>query len=225
MSKATIGFKIKTFLLRLTVKKRERYQLQKQRRLKNTAPTIIGNNCVCGAMYQDLNLRYTSPTTNVLIPAEDFFRFVNDLEYYLTCPLEETYLEGISYPVGVLRKGDAQVILHFLHDRTFEAAKEKWVRRCGRVDLENLYIVFSSKIYTGPLNKWYKKFKQIKYPNKRMVVIASRFYDKEVVCLPMWAFSKNISSIAYPTKYSKKRIMDHFDYVSFLNKNESKKGL
>ena len=112
-----------------------------------------------------------------------------------------------------------------MHDRTFEAAKEKWVRRCGRVDLDNLYIVFSCKLHLRPSNKWYKEFKKLKHPNKRMLVIASRFYDQEVVCLSKLAFYKGKPSVGYPTEYSKKRIMDQFNYVSFLNKNESKKGL
>lgn len=210
-------------LYMFTKKRRERYKLRKQKRLKNCTPTIICNNCVSGAIYRDLGLQYLSPTVNALIEAEDFIRFVKDLPHYLTCPMEETTLEGAAYPVGVLRKGDEQVLLRFLHDETFEKAKEKWIRRCGRVQWDNLYIILQTtyskqRIRLRKTHKTYKAFKSIPYPNKRFLLNAWLSFDKEIV--PLWKsfFYKKDSALEYTTKYSKGRLMDQFDYVSFLNK-------
>lgn len=214
---------IQTQLHKLTEKRRLCYKKRKQKQLKNKKPTIIGNNCVCGAIYRDLDLQYLSPTANVLIPADDFFRFVNHLEAYLSCVPEEIVLEGVSYPVGILKYADEQVVLRFVHDDSFESAKEKWVRRCARVDRNNLYIVFEQtfakqRLRLRKTNKWYKAFKSIPYPNKRMLLNAWLSFDKEIV--PNWRrfFYKKGTILDYPTQYSKKRLMDHFDYVSFLNK-------
>lgn len=219
--------KIIECLCSLAEKKRERYKQRKQKRLKNPAPTIICNNCVGGTIYRDLNLPYYSPTAYVLIQMSDFFRFVSDLEYYLTCIPEESFLEGVTYPVGVLRKGSEAVVLRFMHETDFETAKEKWIRRCGRVDFDNLYIVLSqtfakNRIFLSKRNMWYKEFKKIQHPHKRMLVNVWMSYDKEIIPLGIWSFirKKTGSVLDYPTRFSKKRRMDRFDYVSFLNEKE-----
>ena len=209
-------------LRRLTEKRRERYKKSLQRRLHNTTPTIIGNNCVCGMIYRDLNLPYLSPTANVLIGANDFFELVSDLPHYLTCPLEQTTLEGTAYPVGILRKESKQVLLRFMHDSSFEEARDKWTRRCSRVQWDNLYIVFHQefprqRIRLGKKNHWHKKFKNIPYSNKRMLVNTWLSFDKEIVPLSKWFFFKGINALNYPTQYSKKRLIDQFQYIRFLN--------
>lgn len=210
------------YLDTLILKRREHYKLKKQAKLKNTAPTIIGNNCVCGIIYKDLNLQYASPTTSILIPPEDFFLFAENLEYYLSCTLEETSLEGVSHPVGLLKNGDEQVCLIFMHDKSFQEAKEKWIRRCSRIDMNNLYIVFQylflkQKLFLRKKSTLYKRFKALPCANKRLLINAWFSFDKEIVAIPKVIFSKEKNTLLYLTKFSKKRLMDKFDYVSFLN--------
>lgn len=213
---------IRNVLCRLAEERRNRYRQQNRKRLTNTAPSIICNNCIGGIIYKDLNLRFCSPTVDVLIQAEDFFRFVNDLEYYITCIPEEIFPEGSACPVGVLRNGEETVVLRFLHETSFETAKDKWVRRCARVDRSNLYIVFNPYgACLRPGSRWYREFKKLKYP-KRMIVRMMLFFDKEVAACPGAAlFGRKKTLINYPTRFSKKRFLDHFDYVSFLNENHS----
>lgn len=211
--------RITKFLHHLTAERRSRYKLQKQKRLLNTTPTIICNSCIGGTIYRDLNLPFCSPTIDVLINYEDFLRFVNHLEYYITCIPEQIFLDGISYPVGVLYNGNEKVVLEFMHDSSFEAAKNKWVRRCQRVDLNNLYIIFSnSKARLRAKNYWYQEFKKIKHPHKRLIVKICLFFDKEVISCPKFALlGKKKILLDYPTPFSKKRFLDTFDYVSFFN--------
>ncbi len=206
----------------LIAKRRENHKKSLQSQLRNTTPTIIGNDCTCGMIYRDLNLPYLSPTVNVLIPPDDFFELVRDLPHYLTCPLEETTLEGADYPVGILKNKEKQVLLHFLHDHSFEEAKDKWIRRCSRVQWDNLYIIFhlefpKQRIRLSQKNKWHKKFKNISYPRKRMLTNAWFSFDKEIVPLPKQFFFKGMNLLVYPTKYSKKRLLDQFNYVRFFN--------
>ncbi len=220
--KAQLFKKIKVKLQKNTQQKRLKFIKQMQSRLKNTAPSIICNNCVGGAIYRDLGLPYLSPTANVLIKPNDFTRFVNDLEYYLNCTPEEIFIDGITYPVGVLKKGEEQVVLHFMHDGTFEKGKEKWLRRCQRVDLDNLYVIFHSPTiqklpFLHKLNPLYKRFKGIKHPKKRMLAKVLFSFNKEIVPLRKSVFFRKKYAMDYPTKFSQKRLMDDFDYVSFLN--------
>lgn len=225
MQKNTISKTIQTFLLKKTTWRRNRYKEEKQNRLTNTNPTIICNSCVCGTIYRDLNLQYMSPTTDILIYAKDFFVLLQDLDYYLHCSVEEIFLEGISYPVGVLKRGDEQVVLRFLHEHSFQEAKEKWERRCKRVDLNNVCIIYHQKACSQHLlvrksNPYYRKFKELPYHNKRMISNVLLSFDKELVALSKAVFHKKKTVLEYPSAYSKKRLMDQFDYVSFLNQNK-----
>ena len=223
--------RITKFFDYLTEKRRARYLLNKQKRLKNPAPTIIGNNCVCGAIYRDLGLPYSSPTANVLIPPTDFLRFASDLEYYLKCVPEEvimekgSVIENATFPAGVLKKGEEQVLIIFMHDKTFEEGKEKWLRRCKRVDMNNLYIVFQlifskQKPFLRKRNSWYKEFKAIPHQNKRFLLNSCISFDKEIVPLRNMIFGKPSSTLEYRCRFSKKRWMDDFNYVKFLNQNQ-----
>ncbi len=214
--------KLTEYLNKLTHQRRTRYKLEKQTKLENRTPTIIGNNCVCGIIYKDLNLQYASPTTNVLIRPDDFLLFAENLEYYLSCVPEETFLEGVSYPVGVLRNGEEEVHLLFMHYESFQEAKEKWIRRCGRIDMNNLYIVFQylffrQKLFLRKKSTLYKRFKALPYANKRLLINAWFSFDKEIVAIPKVFFSREKNTLLYLTRFSKKRLIDKFDYVSFLN--------
>jgi len=215
--------KIAEYIDKLMQKRRARYKLQKQEQLKNLSPTIIGNNCVCGIIYKDLNLQYTSPTINVLIPPYDFLLFAENLEQYLSCDPEETFLEEASYPVGLLKNGEEQIYLHFVHNDSFQEAKETWLRRRSRMDMDNLFLVFQfifprQKLFLRKKNAVYKRFKALPYANKRLMVNACFCFDKEVVALPQLLFTGKSNTLLYFSRFSKKRLMDHLDYVRFLNK-------
>lgn len=218
MNRRTIKGRICAVLDAATTRRRARYRSKKKSKLKNHTPSIICNTCVGGQIYNDLGLQFQSPTVNTLIKKNDFFRFVNDLESYLSSELAEVFEEGCSYPIGSLQHGGETVRIHFPHDTSFEEAKRKWVRRAARVDFDNIYILYDCdrirKNSTG-----YKEFKNIKYKNKRMLTFPVLFFDREVVPLFVYLFKRRTRGriLLYPNKYSVRRRLDAFDYVSFLN--------
>lgn len=48
------------------------------------SPSIIASNCIAGEMYNDLGLKFTSPTINLFFREKDFLKFVLDLKYYIS---------------------------------------------------------------------------------------------------------------------------------------------
>ncbi len=120
-------------------------------RLKRKEFTIISNNCWAGHVYQRFNIQYNTPTVGLYFFAKDYIRFLKRLQYYLETPIsfirpdQSKYYEilkklnQLHCPIGLIE--DIEII--FLHYKSEEEAKEKWNRRCKRVNYDNLIIKFS----------------------------------------------------------------------------------
>lgn len=220
-----ISFKerYRNWLKNIGEKRRQAY-LEKQRsRLRNTTPTIFSNVCTSGVVYHDLGLQFRSPTINMMIYEKEFIRFLNRLEEYLQCEPTEVFQDGISYPIGELRLEDEAVRLYFMHYKTFQQAKEKWMERCKRVDLNNLYVVFLCRIRMYPDSELYQAFRALPYKNKVMLTYPVGIVDRQIVPY----FSRRLKNtpglmLRYPHAYSKKRYIDRCNFVKFLNRGHEK---
>ncbi len=91
---------IKKIISRLIDYRRERFKYRKRLRNKNKTPTIISNNCIGGIIYHDLGLEFMSPTINLFFKNEDFFTFLNDIEYYINQVPYEVFEEGLNFSYG-----------------------------------------------------------------------------------------------------------------------------
>lgn len=72
-----------------------------------------------------------------------------DLRYYSQAELCEcpyAYEGARRYPVGMLKGNGTlpDIKIHFLHYRSFEEAREKWLERSGRLDFDNLCVVMQA---------------------------------------------------------------------------------
>ena len=187
------------------------YLRQKRSRLKNKAPTIISNNCVAGVMYHDLGLRFYSPTINLFFKADDFIRFAENLEHYLSLEVKEISSD-LPYPVGMI--GD--VTLYFMHYKTFDDAKEKWEERTKRVNYDNLFFVMTEKEECSlPA---IESFAGLEYSNK---VLFTHVPMPEIDCAYYIAGFENDTELGVVTDLKhglwQRRYIDDFDYVRFLN--------
>ncbi len=78
-------------------------------------------------------------------------KFISDLHYYLSLPIEMIMLEQSKYKEIQIKKGqqnvpigkldDVEVI--FLHYKDANVAKDKWTRRVERINWNNLIVKFS----------------------------------------------------------------------------------
>lgn len=138
------------------IKINERYWKWKRRKqLHYHDFTIISNNCWGGLVYQYFGLPYNSPTVGLFIMDDDYLRFLENFDDYITLPLHfiefnsskyHDYLSREStakteYPIAML--GDVEI--HFMHYSSKEEALEKWNRRCKRINKDRMLVKMSQR--------------------------------------------------------------------------------
>lgn len=130
------------------------------KKLNNTDFTIISNNCWGGTVYEAYNLPKESPTVGMFFMAEDYITFLSDLKGYINGTLEFIKPEESrwkdapqvsgdrrfgSYPVGLLSNGKSYIEIFFLHYHSEKEAKDKWERRCKRINWDRLLVKFNDQ--------------------------------------------------------------------------------
>jgi uncharacterized protein (DUF1919 family) len=138
------------------IKYRRRKECSDRRKqLKFTDFTIISNNCWGGLVYQYFGLPYATPTIGLFMMDDDYIKFLENLDYYLSQSLvfiphsESKYQERLnrettakdSYPIALL--DDVEV--HFLHYKSSEEAELKWEYRKSRINKSHLLVKMSQR--------------------------------------------------------------------------------
>lgn len=184
-------------------------------RLKNRTPSIIASNCVGTFIYYDMKLRYLSPTVNLSFDMNDYVRFLEDLRWYLEQPVVPFADDRFDFPCGMI--GDVEI--RFNHYKTFEEAVAKWEERKKRIDWDNLFVIgidgddctYESLCRFDALPYAHKViFTHKPYPELACAHYIPGFEDREgVYRITDFRGGRRI-----------RRHMDHFDYVSFLNRKK-----
>lgn len=168
------------------------------------SPSIIASNCIAGEMYNDLGLKFTSPTINLFFREKDFLKFVLNLKYYTSQKLIFIKNSGGEYPLGQL--DDIQV--HFLHYKTKEVAAEKWYERCRRIDYENIYIIMSDQDLS---DEDFRLFQKISIAKRKIIFTTNPDRAKEDDVF----FIKEYEPFSYVTKYAVNRLNGFRDFERF----------
>jgi len=152
---------------------------RRRKQLKDTNFTIISNNCWSGMIYESYGLPKRSPTVGCFFMAPDYIEFISDLKGYIDGTL--TFIEPDksrwkaapqvsgdkrfgSYPIGVLSNGKEDVEIFFLHAHNEEEARDKWERRCKRINWNRILIKFNDQ--NGCTEKEVNQFMNLNYKNK-----------------------------------------------------------
>ena len=161
--------------LRIIIRRKYINMTAKKRRKKinNMDFTIISNNCWGGFIYQSYGLKYTSPTIGCFFMAEDYIKFISDIKKYMKLKLEfikatESHSFEIIkkkpnfglYPIG--RLGDVEI--HFLHYKSEDEAKEKWITRAKRINYNKILYKFNDQ--NGCTKELIEKFSKMNLKNK-----------------------------------------------------------
>lgn len=175
--------------------------------------TIISSNCVGGVIYHDLNLQFQSPTINLWFLPEDYFKFVENLDKYFSMELTEKRQTEYDYPIGIL--GDLEV--YFMHYKSFEDAKEKWERRIERINKSNIFIMMTES--PNFPEAYYQRFEDLPYAHKVLFTANIHKDYPSTFCLSAAnKLERGLTDILqFKSRFSGKRWLDEFDYVSFLN--------
>lgn len=202
-------------------------RLYDKMRLKNRSFTIISNNCWGGFVYQKFGLPYQSPTVGCGILDDHYFKFCSNLRYYLSQELvfidpktsldykkrKQRYGREIDYPVG--RLDDVEI--WFTHYKTREDAKEKWIRRCNRINFSNLLIKWSKR--NSDSESGIDEFLELPYQHKIAFVSPDiSFKHHDIITIPELTMLNKIGG-GDETPYTFK----HFDilrYLNVMNKNK-----
>lgn len=191
----------------------------RRKQLRSTDFTIISNNCWGGLVYQYFGLPYTSPTVDLFIMDDDYIKFLERLDYYLSLPLrfitneQSRYHEHLAsestakayYPIA--RLDDIEI--HFLHYHSEEEARTKWEYRKKRISKDRLLVKMSQRSAND--RSLLDRFATLPFKNK-ICFTEFEHVGPEFVYIPELKYL-NIQG-GDETPY----VMDKLDLVSLINK-------
>ena len=166
--------------LRLKINKyyRKWFAKGRKKKLRNTDFTVISNNCWGGMLYESYDLPKGSPTVGLFFMADDYIKFLRDLKGYTSKALSfippETsrYAAELkndkrfgTYPIGVI--DDIEIM--FLHYHSEQEAREKWARRCSRINWDKMIVKFNDQ--NGCKEAHVKAFADLPIKNKLFFTI------------------------------------------------------
>lgn len=140
--------------------------------------TFISQNCIGGVIYHDMGQKFLSPTINLYFMANDFIKFVQNLEYYLNKEL--VMRNDTEVVTGLLD----DIEIYFLHYHTNEEALEKWNERKQRINKNKIFVIQTDR--DGFDDNSFEEFKKIKY-NKALITKNEKWENEEfVIYLPKY---------------------------------------
>jgi uncharacterized protein (DUF1919 family) len=201
-----IGGKMRKFRNRLD---RKRYAYE-----NGGVPSIISQNCIGCLMSHDLGLPFNSPTVNLYMEADDYIRFLENLDYYLEIDGRNIkFIESErTYPVGYL--GDIKMF--FVHYRTEQEVIKKWNARRIRVNKNNMFIIMTDR--DGCTEQIFQRFTSLKFKNK--LFFSHEEKDENfVVYMPCFRKKNQVGSLTDFCNILGKRYYEkYFDYISWLTR-------
>lgn len=187
--------------------------------LKNPV-TIISNDCCGGCIYNDIGMKFYSPTINLSMSGEDFLKFVNNVSSYANSELIQIRDENKQYPVGKIINENGDIIIDFVHYQSFEKAQIKWYERCKRINYDNIFILYHNNENDKNIIKEILKLEDKKiilgYESQKLDVNDSIYIFKSISSfIPAYILRTN--------KKTFRRFLEEFDYgVIFKKKKEGK---
>lgn len=166
-------------------------------------------------LYHDLGLRFNSPTVNLYIPFPDYIKFCQNLEHYLSLPID-AMVEGPIAPEGCPTGILEDMRLVFAHYKSFDEARNKWYERAKRVDMNNLYIMLAQR--DGCSADDVRAFDAVTYGHK-LAFTAEPMQDVQCAAyVPEFVQEGEVRVLTYyVSHFTGRRIMDAYDCVNFLN--------
>ena len=185
--------------------------------LKNSNISFLAPNCIGGILFHDLNLKFMSPTVNLMMTQPDFVKLVLDIEYYKEKDL--VFFKHPEYTGPCARLGD--ITVHFTHYATAEEAEKKWHERFDRLNKDNIFIFLEERdgltkdemLAIGELNvKGIVVFTANEYPDIPYALYLPKYHDDGEV--------GNILSRKYLD--DSREYEQYFDFVKWFNEANGK---
>ena len=205
--------RMKNFFVRA---ERRLYIEIKKRRLKNKNASLITDNCIGGIICHDMNMRFNSPTVNLWLKPGDFIKLLQNPQNYFGVAPVEVFEDGIDYPIGEING----IRLYFMHYQSFENAKAKWLERSARIDYYNVYIIMTDK--NNCSREHIQAFDALPYRHK--ILLSHLDLSRDYECVHYIKGFEDCDEVGTLTDFKpglkKRRYIDSFDYVNFLNSRD-----
>ncbi|MBO4897364.1 MAG: DUF1919 domain-containing protein [Clostridia bacterium] len=203
----------KTYVSFLDTKKKTIAYLR-GKTIKNRDFTIISDNCWGGFIYQRYGIKYQTPTIGLFFYPEDYIKFLERLDYYLSLDVEVKTREFSKYAdrrperqyyIGMLD----DVEIQFLHYKTPEEIVEKWNKRKARINMDKCLIKMSNRsvLFTSDI---YDRFEKLPYKNKIL-------FTRENVNFPHCIYVPEFESIIDNTVSEIPYTMKHCNIRRIIN--------
>lgn len=113
-------------------------------RIYNSKMTLLTRNCFAGLLYNQLGMKFYSPTINLLFSDEDFNKFAENYSSYLLYDMKDitNLANGYDCPKGQLDN----IVINFIHYATYKEAEAKWKERTSRITDEVVLVSFTENI-------------------------------------------------------------------------------
>lgn len=188
-----------------------------RRQLHNSDVTFLVPNCIGGILFHDLGLRFRSPTVNLMMTQPDFVKFVLNLKEYLAQELEFFKHPDYACPCAHL----ADIVVHFTHYDTEEAAAKKWHERINRINWDNLFIFCEER--DGLTEQEMRALSAV--PARGIVVFTANRYDDIPYALQIAEYQQagEVGNILKRSYWNDSREYEkYFDFVKWFNEADGK---
>ena len=155
-------------------------------KLKQTEFSIISQNCIGGVFYHDMELRFNTPTINLYFDANDFIKFISNLEYYLSIDIIMRW--GTEYPIGILD----DLTVQFMHYDTCSDAIEAWQKRKNRIKRDKILVICTDM--AGFDDSSWEEWKKISYP-KILYTANTKYIDKNTIYYKKYRKNKIVKNL------------------------------
>lgn len=173
------------------------YIRRQKKKLKTQSVSLISQNCIAGVFYHDMGLQFQSPTINLFFPEPDFIRFVTNIDYYLSLPIQMNWDE--TYPIGCLE----DVRIHFMHYSTCREAHDAWERRKARIAPDRIVIVCTDMEGFG--DSEYACWQEIQFP--KVLFSATERDSPDVVSFPEYATFGEVANLIPRREFYKNDVL------------------
>ena len=153
--------------------------------------SLISMNCIGGIVYHDCEQRFLSPTVNLYFTPDDFLKFINNLNFYLS--KTPKIVMGKNYPIGEL--GDIKI--NFMHYSTPDEALSKWEERKARINKEKIFVIMVER--DGFNEHDFEEFEKIEYP-KVLFTKTEKYKCEDAIYIPKYKDLDQIPDII-PGRY------------------------
>lgn len=189
-------------------------RMRARKRNKNQHFSIVCGNCMGGYIYHQLDVQFQSPTINLLILQPDLYKFILNMDEYLSLDFHDAVECGSR---GASEAKLKDITIHFGHYNSSQDGIDAWKRRIPRLDKDNLYIIATDA--DGITVEDIISLQKTKY--KKMVVFTSKKLDLPY-CFQVEEFKDDqcIGNIIDKDASGKWKFEKFFDYVGWLNSDD-----